>query len=100
MPRRTKHPTGLDWLPKPHVTKDGENVKAGEPHVVHLNAYTNDRALHGSYESECCGCGFVHIRTIEVFKAPDGDFYANFRAYAFEDTRPKRSKKRTRTRKK
>jgi hypothetical protein len=63
----------------------------GEPFYVPMNRYYESGAytLHGNIPRlKCCGCGFVHVMGLTLFRADSGRWWLQIRAFAEEATRP------------
>lgn len=81
---------------KPNYQRDARIMSDGEPNIVPLVNYDNERSTRGADWVICCGCGLRHLMSYEVFTTPDKKFHLVARAYADERTRPKARRPRTR----
>lgn len=73
------------WLPavtlKHHDREGVMLARDGEPNLIPLKRWENDRALHGQLWNGCCDCGLEHLLAFEVFRDHKGQFWLQKRAY-------------------
>lgn len=87
----------ISWPPHQRTDGDKPYLHPGEPKLLALGRWKNDKSLSTSWWLGCCACGFRHVLTFNVFRDISGDFWLACRAYADESTRPasvKRARKR------
>lgn len=81
----TKKRVVAEWRPKaetPIIDKQGVTCnRDGEPTLLPLTRWENDKALHGQLHNGCCDCGLEHLLTFAVFRDGDGQFWLSKRAY-------------------
>jgi hypothetical protein len=67
-------------------------AKNGEPFIRPLRRFANNKSAQTHQWHTCCGCGFRHFVTYDVFRQPQGrdEYWIAVRYYADEDTRPKK----------
>lgn len=53
----------------------------GEPTVIQLRRWENDRTLSADHRLVCCDCRLEHLMTYNVLRGPDGEFYLVVRPY-------------------
>lgn len=92
-PKRTR----TNWPPlqaEIDESKEHPKAKGGEPWIVPLRRFANDKSAQAHTIHTCCGCGFRHFVTYQMFRQPQGrdEYWLAVRYYADEDTRPKRKR--------
>lgn len=73
MKKKAREPKSwLGWFPKVtprKVTPKGDFVmRPGEPTILSMDRWPNDRALHTADYRACCNCGLEHIYDYAVFR--------------------------------
>lgn len=73
------------WLPKsikPKMTGNGSRqMRDGEPDMIRLTRWPNDRTLHAQQWVVCCDCGLAHVYTYEIVRVSDDEWWLSRRAY-------------------
>ena len=85
--------TAIKWPPKQTKEEGGTALRNGEPHLMPLKRYSNNKALSTDWWCACCACGFRHLTTFDVIRSPDGDWWLSARAYGDDKTRPRKVKR-------
>lgn len=62
----------------------------GEPTIIPLHRWENDKALHGQLWNGCCDCGLEHLLAFEIFRDAQGKFWLSKRAYRAPGTEGER----------
>ena len=66
---KRKNPVNLRRLVP--ASGGGKKNLEGEPTLIVLRRFSNDKTLRGRIITGCCNCGLEHLLTFEVFPEPD-----------------------------
>ena len=78
----------------PVMRPDGyRQMRDGEPRLLPLRRWENDRTLSTEMMVRCCDCGLQHMYTFNMLTDPDGNYYLMKRAYRLSPERKRGRKK-------